>query len=353
MFGILYLWRDYCGVARWHDLLATKDMGWLQGETRCDPLRCHALSHADCDDVYSLNIQDLSWSQVVCILVFEFRIFSSHLDIWTVHIRQWDGTCFFFIVHLSSQAPSVDLLDVCCWGGLAMLAIWKPINRPTSSNPDVNNLDLEVAFFVFLHITNLLIDKSLITALSVSGMGQLSDSGRWQRAPLEADACAKWPKSFFRSRMTRLILWSLIAFLIIRTIGGQKHTSTLSPPTHINPETPNLKWHEKGVVARRRKGGGPATCHCSLHFCQGWERTLYPSCRDGNPFVQLGACSMILQWPIISHSQGRPLKDAAWYSNPCVTLLYIISIWFVHVQGVHTLFIWELSKRSMKGVSFA
>ena len=99
------------------------------------------------------------------------------------------------------------------------------------------------------------------------------------------------------------------------------------PPPHINPEPPNLKWHEKGVVARRRKGGGPATCHCSLHFCQGWERTLYPSCRDGNPFVQLGACSMILQWPIISHSQGRPLKDAAWYSNPCVTLLYIICPW--------------------------
>lgn len=27
-------------------------------------------------------------------------------------------------------------------------------------------------------------------------MGQLSDSGRWQRAPSEADASAKWPKSF-------------------------------------------------------------------------------------------------------------------------------------------------------------
>lgn len=100
MFGILYLWRDYCGVARWHDLLATKDMGWLQGKrdvTLSDFMLCHMLM---------MYIQDLSWSQVVCILVFELRKFPGHLDIWTVHIRQWDGTCFFFIVHLSSQAPT-------------------------------------------------------------------------------------------------------------------------------------------------------------------------------------------------------------------------------------------------------
>ena len=338
-FSCFSWWRDYCGVARWHDLLATKDMGWLQGKrdvTLSDFMLCHMLM---------MYIQVLSWSQVVCILVFELRNFPSHLDIWTVHIRQWDGTCFFFlsIVHLSSQAPSVDLLDVCFWGRLVMLVVLE--TSPTDQHHPI------------LMLTTLTWRLHLLSSYLKPPYWQVTHHllcrcQEWDSFQILEDGSGhpqrlmqvRSGQRVFRSRMTTLDETDIIImtrplvayyfFILSRTIGGQKHTATLSPP-HINPEPPNLKtWNQKGVVARLRKGRGPS--YMSLPACT------FAKVGSGlyiqvvvmaTPSFSWGPVLWSCNAPIISHSQGRPLKDAAWYSNPCGAFLYIISILFVHVQG--------------------
>lgn len=81
----------------------------------------------------------------------------------------------------------------------------------------------------------------------------------------------------FQYRLYSILYWRSEAHVFITP-----NPSTLKPPKTLKT---NVK--QQHCVSRR----------------QGWERTLYPSSRDGSPFIQLGA-SMILHMgaPSISHS---------------------------------------------------